>query len=104
MPDIAFDAPFVTTGGFIPQNQVWTAPRTPRAIAVIGLTEIAESYGLTLADLTGRSCRPHIFPARFHAYAHLSDAGWTCTKIARFFGRDHSTILSGVRRHRERMG
>jgi chromosomal replication initiation ATPase DnaA len=102
MPDIAVAAPFVTTGGFIPQNPVWTAPKTPRAIVAAELTALAESYGLSLADLTNGNLRPHVFPARLHAYAHLRESGWTYTKIARFFGRDHSTIISGVRRHAER--
>lgn len=42
--------------------------------------------------------------ARQEMYTVLRKSGWTYTKIARLFNRDHTSVLWGVRRWEERNG
>lgn len=67
-----------------------------RAAAIVA--EVAAEAGLTVGDLMGAT--------REHRYAHprqeawrriRDDLGWSLPRIGRMFGKDHTTILHGVR-------
>lgn len=70
------------------------------------VAEVAERYGLTFDDLTGKRRPRPIAYARMAAYAevrarrpHLG-----LTQIGAVFGgRDHSTILTGIQKHHARV-
>lgn len=68
------------------------------------LLSVAIEHGLTVADLKGSShSRPAVI-ARHEACYRLYKAGLSTTQIGRALGgRDHTTALHGIRRHRERM-
>lgn len=49
-------------------------------------------------DIEGKAKFDFILPARFAIWAALRNTGSTYAQIGRWFGRDHSTIINGVRR------
>lgn len=81
---------------------------TPRAREIV--TRAAQQHGITVAELLGRSQELRIAHARQQAYAELyalrdpqtEGARYTLPAIGRIFGRDHSTVLHGVRAHARR--
>lgn len=77
------------------------APRlTMREIAM----SVAEKYGLTLLDLMGESRLARIAHPRQEAMWLIRQGGrCSLPMIGRFFGRDHTTILHGVRAHELRI-
>jgi len=71
------------------------------------LQEVAEDYGLTIAALKGQDRSRHITQPRQEAYyrAFVECPHVSYPEIARRIGgRDHTTILHGVRAHCERNG
>ena len=73
--------------------------------------EVAEKHGLTLADLVGPSRTKYISHARFEAmwllYQQRRPDGsrrLSMPQLGRFFGgRDHTSVLHGIRRHEQRI-
>ena len=71
------------------------------------LREVALDYGLTIAALTGQRRQQHITKPRQEVYyrAFIECAHLSYPEIARRIGgRDHTTVLHGVRAHCERNG
>jgi len=71
------------------------------------LQEVAEDYGLTIAALKGQNRSRHITKPRQEAYyrAFVECPHVSYPEIARRIGgRDHTTILHGVRAHCQRIG
>lgn len=71
------------------------------------LREVAQGYGLTVAALTGQGRSRHIAWPRQEAYyrAFTECSHLSYPEIARRIGgRDHTTVLHGVRAHCERNG
>lgn len=71
------------------------------------LREVADKYGLTVAALTGQQRFRHIAQPRQEAYYRAFTECPHCSypEIARRIGgRDHTTILHGVRAHGARIG
>lgn len=69
------------------------------------LREISEYHGLTREALVG-NCRTQRFVrARQHLFWRLrNETGWSTPRIGQFAGgKDHTTVLHGVRRHQERL-
>lgn len=71
---------------------------------------VAAKHGLTPSDLIGPNRRPAVCRARQEAMywcraqeAPNGGARWTLPKIAATLGRDHTTVLHGVRAHKARM-
>lgn len=67
--------------------------------------EVAIKHGLTLADLIGPYRAPKVAHARQEAmWVLFQERRWSYPQIGRFFGgRDHTTIMHGVRRHQSRL-
>jgi len=63
---------------------------------------IAISHHVTVADLRGRSVLRVFTLPRQKAYRVSHDAGFSYPEIARFYGRDHSTIFHGVNEDKAR--
>lgn len=67
---------------------------TARALALSLVKAEAEKLGVATADVLGPSHMPKVARARQHAIASIytSLPGWTQSRIARLFHRDHTTI------------
>lgn len=64
---------------------------------------VAIQHGVTVADLKGgKRTWDCVFP-RHEAMFLCRKEGNSLTKIGRFFNRDHTTVLNGIRRHEQRM-
>lgn len=64
---------------------------------------VAAYHGLTLAQLRGESRRAHIVAARHQAfYICHKQLCRSLPKIGRYFNRDHTTVLHGIRKVEER--
>ena len=77
-------------------------PRPKHDIIEEVAKRIAEKHDiLSLKELRGPGRQKHLVRARAAAYSICSDMGLTASFIGRYFGgRDHSTVLFGIRRHR----
>jgi chromosomal replication initiation ATPase DnaA len=65
---------------------------------------IAEFYGISVADLRGPRRDRNLAWPRQDAMAAMRDAGFTLGQIGRYLdGRDHTTILTGIRASKARM-
>lgn len=66
------------------------------------LQAIARDHGVTVGMLTGPQRHKHAAAARRDAYAALRLLGLTLPQIGRALGgRDHSTVLAGLRKRKE---
>ncbi|WP_226552963.1 helix-turn-helix domain-containing protein [Celeribacter naphthalenivorans] len=72
-----------------------TAINTASAIA----TRVAEKYGITLGDLRGPERTRNIAHPRQEAMAAIRAArpDMSLPQIGRFFNRDHTTVIHGIR-------
>lgn len=68
--------------------------------------EVCAKHQVSFADLTARDARVKIVTARFELYFRLADeTSLSSAQIgARLGGRDHSSVLHGIHRHRARHG
>lgn len=65
--------------------------------------EVAQANHLTLAELKSRTRAQRISHPRQEAMAKMHQTGrYGLTRIARFFGVDHTTVLYGVRQYEAR--
>lgn len=62
--------------------------------------EVAEREGIGLKQLLGNARYPHFVLARWECYVRCYRLGYSSTQIARFFHKDHTSILHGL----DRMG
>lgn len=58
----------------------------------------AELFDVPAADIMSRRRIKPIAQARFALYAALRQRGWSYPRIGMFIGRDHATVLHGVRK------
>lgn len=69
------------------------------------LFDVCVKHGVTAAEIIGPSRKPRFAPARIELYGRLHDElGVSFPQIGRIFGRDHTTVLYGVRRWRAMNG
>jgi chromosomal replication initiation ATPase DnaA len=61
------------------------------------VNKCADLFRLTPEDLVGRKRRKYVTYARFALYTALRRRGWSYLAIGAFLGRDHATIMYGVR-------
>lgn len=72
----------------------------PGARAIISVA--AADAGLTIADILSHHRHAQIVAARQEAYLRLRQAGFSLSLIGLLMGRDHSTVIHGIRRATER--
>jgi chromosomal replication initiation ATPase DnaA len=77
---------------------------TPRERRTMKIREICERRGVALKDVMGRSRFKNVCLARKEAYVMLRGEGMLYPAIAKIFGRDHTTVIDGVRRYRNEQG
>jgi hypothetical protein len=85
------------TSGLLAGN---TTPVVPLAAVMRELTaQVSEETGYTIEELRGRGRDRWLSWSRFECWARIYDTGGiSLPQIGRYFDRDHSTILSGIRR------
>ena len=98
IPAMIYDAPVGPRRPLLSETVVRS---TTRAIAFRVARETAEKHGFTLDDLTSMRRSKELCQARNEAFFRLRTVtGWSTSRIGQFFGdRDHSTIISGMRKH-----
>ncbi len=64
-------------------------------------SRVAMEYKVRPAEMRGPDRHKQFVEARWVAWAEMVDRGYSYPQIGRFFGRDHSTVMHGVRRARE---
>lgn len=76
-----------------------------RSAAAI-IDEVAENRGISVEEIKGRSKTVRPVAARLEAYYRLvtERPDLSYPRIGALFGRDHTSVLSGVRRHAENNG
>lgn len=57
----------------------------------------AQLFEISREDVLGRKRRQQISHARMALYAALRKRGWSYPRIGMFCGRDHATVIYGVR-------
>ena len=66
------------------------------------IAQVCDEYSVTINNVMGSS-RVHDFVfARQACYFALQKMGLSSTQIGRLMGRDHSTVLHGIKIHKER--
>lgn len=77
-------------------------PKRPTMAAI--LDRVAEKYGLTVAELKGQGRSPRLAHPRHEAMHEMYAVGlWSTTVVGKFLGgRDHTTVLHGIRAHAKR--
>ena len=68
------------------------------------LNKASELFDVHKRDLNSRVRFAFIMPARFAMYKALRERNWSYPRIGRLFGKDHSTIIHGVKRAEWLMG
>lgn len=61
-------------------------------------SEVSQVSGVSLEEMQGRDRRKHIVAARQVCYWQARKSGHSLPEIGRFFNRDHTTVLSGIRK------
>jgi chromosomal replication initiation ATPase DnaA len=72
-----------------------TTPTEPMRLTV---ARVAAKHGVTVADIMGARRTAKISAARFEAFADCRP-GRSLPRIGRFFGRHHTAVMHGIRRH-----
>lgn len=77
---------------------------TPRKAKMAVLTAVAIKHGLTLSEIMGKDRRHHVAHARQEAFWVLKQTypEMSLPAIGRMFGKDHTTVLHGIRQHEKR--
>lgn len=62
------------------------------------LEQESKSSGLTIQQILGRGQRKDRCEARKRIWRELRKLGWSTTEIGEAFNRDHSTVVSALRK------
>lgn len=91
---------------FVMEN-IARAMRDMSQLTMAGIvSRVAEKHGLTVADLKGvRRGQCYSRPRQEAMWEMMQTGKWSTTRVGMFLGgRDHTTVLHGVRAHERRMG
>jgi len=68
------------------------------------VADIALIYGISTTDIYSKRRTRKICAARHHVMFEISHrTEWSLPQIGRFLDRDHTTVLHGIRLHKERI-
>ena len=62
------------------------------------IDDVAETHGLTQAEILGRNRQAHIVRARHECFGIANGAGISFADIGRSMNRDHTAIMYGVKK------
>lgn len=65
---------------------------------------LAAETGIPVSDILGSSKEAAIVAVRHRLWSMLRETGLSLPALAAVLGRNHTTILAGIRRHAERTG
>lgn len=69
------------------------------------LTEVAREHQLTPGEIRGKSrSKGRVLARQEFCYRARAELKWSLNKIGMFLGRDHTTVLHGIRKHAQRNG
>jgi len=102
-PDVTDSAPpLALANDELPHAHLWLTlgGAVHRRSAIEIASAIAREHGFTLADLQNKSKKPRLMTARFAAYAAIGTErpDLSLNAIGRVLKRDHSSVLSGMRK------
>ncbi len=64
--------------------------------------DVAQKHGVSASEMRSHVRKRKIAHARFEAFSKAKTAGFSLTQIGNYWGgRDHTTVLSGIRRHKQ---
>lgn len=72
---------------------------TPRERRKMIIAQVCERRGVSVEEVLGRSRFKRICSARKEAYVRLREENLSYPTIGKMFGRDHTTVIDGVKRH-----
>ena len=75
---------------------------TPREKLMALLRLEASQDGIELSVLLGRSKEKEVSHCRQKCFHMMREMGYSCSAIGRLFGRDHTTVLSGIKQYQRR--
>lgn len=65
---------------------------------------VAKMHGVPASEVMGKSRENHVVSARFEVFYRLRiDLAMSYAKIGSIFGRDHTTVMHGVRKVRQKL-
>ena len=76
--------------------------RTANSIADV-VDTVSRERGVSAEAILGRRHFPRDAAARHEVWRRLHALGWTCSEIARAFGRDHTTVMAALDRRQRRV-
>lgn len=79
----------------------FSVEKTPMDISRDQVRMIAFNHGVPISQIMSASREQVTCRARFACYCALRDRGLSLPQIARFFNRDHTTVLYGIKRAKE---
>jgi chromosomal replication initiation ATPase DnaA len=62
---------------------------------------VAAEHGVLPSELRGPSRFAQFIEPRRRVWAELRERGYSLSQIGRFFGRDHTTIMHGIREYQK---
>lgn len=75
----------------------------PEILSVV--ERVAAQHGIEWRKLFGKRRTKRIAAARQQVYSELHATGkFSTTRIGNIFGRDHSTVVYGIKTHRKKCG
>ena len=75
-----------------------------RATTLAIAKQVSAETGVRLADIMGRSRLAYLCRIRELIWFIAHENGASLAQIGRVFGRDHTTVMSGIRNERKRRG
>jgi len=84
-------------------NRIKEIAQSVRPIAIDVLREMASKYNVTIEDICGNRRTKELIDPRYEfCWIMNKKHKWTLTKIAKFLGKDHTTILHGINKFSEK--
>lgn len=79
-------------------SQMTRGRDVPDAVLLMAQEAVAGTFGVKPGQVFGRERTQKFVRPRFVAYRLLSDAGYALARIGEASRRDHTTVISGLRR------
>jgi len=84
------------------RDYIWITRETPGDVRRRILAEVAAETGVPIAEMMGYSRMRPICEARWRAWHRLrTETNKSLKQIGDLFGRDHTTVMNGLRRYQQ---
>lgn len=78
------------------------AMMTPHERRMAHVRDVCEQHGVSVKEVLGKSKLPKIVEVRQILFWDFREDGMSFPEIGRFFGRDHTTVISGMKQAMKR--